>query len=94
MSAQNYDLTELRLKKILAEVYDMQMRHFFADELMPDLLGKMAMEETEAISLISELLDRGWIKCIGGKQKFFLRPGYIAGLPVVLTSSGLAVLKN
>ena len=94
MSAESCDLMEQRLKNMLAEVYDMQMRHFFADELMPDLLGKMGIGETEAILLIDELLDRGWIKCVGVKQKFFLRPGFISGLPVVLTSSGLAVLKN
>ncbi|KJS18218.1 MAG: hypothetical protein VR69_01205 [Peptococcaceae bacterium BRH_c4b] len=94
MSAESYDLMEKRLIKILTEIYDMQMRHFFADDLMPDLLDKIGVDETEAILLINELLDRGWVKCIGGKRKFFLRPGYIAGLPVVLTSSGLSVVKN
>lgn len=94
MSAETYDLMEQRLKRILTEIYDMQMRHFFADDLMSDLLDKLSIDETEAILLISELLDRGWVKCIGGKQKFFLRPGYLTGLPVVLTSSGLSVVKN
>ncbi|GBF34577.1 hypothetical protein DCCM_3696 [Desulfocucumis palustris] len=94
MSAENFDLAEQRLEKALAEVYDMQMRHFFADDLMPELMEKMGIDENEAIELIGCLLERGWVKCVGGKQRFFLRPGYIGGMPVVLTSSGISKLKN
>lgn len=94
MSAESYDLMEQRLKRALAEVYDMQMRHFFSDDLMPDLMEKMGIDENEAIELMGCLLEKGWVKCIGGKQKFFLRPGFICGMPLVLTSSGLSELKN
>jgi hypothetical protein len=46
MSAESYDLIEKRLIKILTEIYDMQMRHIFADDLMPDLLAKIGVDET------------------------------------------------
>ena len=94
MSSEIVDLEEERLKKMLAEIYTAQMEHFFSDDMMGDLIQKLGIDEEEAISLISCLLSRGWIKCLGIKEKFFLRPGFISGMPVVLTTTGLAVVKD
>lgn len=94
MPADTYNIEEERLKKVLAEVYLMQMHHFFADEMMPQLMEKLGLDEESAICLMRDLLARGWVKCLGIKENFFLRPGYITGLPVVLTSAGLNMVKS
>lgn len=94
MAAETFNLEEERLKKVLAEIYLSQMHHFFVDDVMAQIMEKLGLDEEQTIKIMSDLLSRGWVKCLGIKEKFFLRPGYIAGLPVVLTASGLNVIRN
>ncbi|MCL6476874.1 MAG: hypothetical protein K6T65_00515 [Peptococcaceae bacterium] len=94
MSGQIIDLDEERLKKSLAVIYSIQERNCMPDDVMPQAMEKLGLDEDSAISLLSSFIRLGWISTGNIKEKFFLRPGYVHSFPVVVSARGLEKIKG
>ncbi len=87
------DLDEERLRRCLGQVYQIQMRNCFPDEIVPEIMEKIGLDEEGAIELIKSFIRMGWISTGNVREKFFLRPGYIRSFPVVISALGLEKIK-
>lgn len=94
MSQIPADLEEHRLKKNLADIYQSAMCCFFPDDVVPNVMEKMNLSEGEIIELLKTFMDRGWLNTKGFKPGFFLRPGFVCGFPVIITSLGLETVRE
>ncbi|MFZ5590354.1 MAG: hypothetical protein ACOY81_00880 [Bacillota bacterium] len=93
MTDKVVSLEEKRLKEILAQMYRLQMENFFSDGIMPALMDKAGLSEEQAIQVLQQLIERGYL-CTGNfKARYFLRPGYVHCFPVVISAQGLSWLK-
>lgn len=86
-------LDDVALATLLCRVHHISKECFFADDVMPRVMEKMIMPEDYAIELINKFMARGWLVTKGIKEKFFLRPGYIAGFPIIISKEALAVIR-
>lgn len=79
---------------VLRTIYHLQKQHFYPYEVMPRLISTLRITEEEAVALVKELIRLGWLSTRGFLPSYFLRPGYIARFPVIISASGLALLKK
>lgn len=94
MSQMPADLEEHRLKKMLADVYQATKYCFFSDDVVPKVMENMSLSEGETIELLKTFISRGWLNTKGFKPGFFLRPGFVCGFPVIITSLGLETIRE
>ncbi|MCL5935593.1 MAG: hypothetical protein M1543_03775 [Firmicutes bacterium] len=93
MTCRVMDFDEERLKKCLAQIYEIQVRNGMPDDIMPVAMEKLGLDDRGAIDLLSSFISRGWLNTGNIKEKFFLRPGYICSFPVIISSAGLEKIK-
>ncbi|WP_169719348.1 hypothetical protein [Desulfovirgula thermocuniculi] len=80
--------------EVLRTIYRLQKQHFYPYEIMPRLIEALHIGEEEAVLLVKELIDLGWLSTRGFLPSYFLRPGYICRFPVIISACGLALLKK
>lgn len=94
MGSRIVELDEERLKKCLAQIYQIQASNCLSDEIVPRVMEKMKLDEGGAIDLIRSFIRLGWIITGNVREKFFLRPGYVQSFPVIISARGLEKIKQ
>ncbi|MFZ5634484.1 MAG: hypothetical protein ACOY40_16755 [Bacillota bacterium] len=94
MGGRIVDLDEERLKKSLAVIYSIQVRNCLPDDIMPQAMEKLGLDEESAINLLTSFIRLGWISTGNIRKKFFLRPGYVHSFPVIISARGLEKIKG
>lgn len=94
MSGHIVNLDEERLKKCLAQIYKIQVSNCFPEDVMPQAMEALDLDEEEAIDLLVSLIRLGWISIGNIRPKFFLRPGYVNCFPVVVSASGIEKING
>jgi hypothetical protein len=88
------NLENIRLEKILRELYTAQKCTFFLEDAMGRIMDRFGFTEQEAIDIAKLLMEKGLVSTKAFLPATFLRPKYIRMFPVVLTAKALALLKN
>ncbi|MFZ5647402.1 MAG: hypothetical protein ACOY30_07250 [Bacillota bacterium] len=88
------DLDEERLKKCLAQIYKIQLSNCLPDDVMPQAMKTLHLDEEGAIDLLSSLIRLGWINTGNIRPRFFLRPGYVNCFPVVVSAAGIEKISG
>lgn len=88
----NFD--EQKLKKSLCEIYQLQITNCLPEEMMSRVMEKLDLDEEGAIVLLKKLIDLGWVSTGNIMPKFFLRPGYVAFFPVIVSAAGKEKIES
>ncbi|MCL5058600.1 MAG: hypothetical protein M1130_11565 [Actinobacteria bacterium] len=88
MNSKIVDFDEERLKKSLCQIYAIQRSNCFPEEIMPRAMEKLDLDEDGAIELLKSLISLGWLSTGHIMTKFFLRPGFVAWFPVIVSAAG------
>ncbi|AEF94543.1 hypothetical protein Desca_1695 [Desulfotomaculum nigrificans CO-1-SRB] len=80
--------------KVLQTIEDVRRGCYFPEAVMEPVMLSMDITEEEAIKALSYCIDQGWLSVKGRNPKFFLRPGYVAAFPVIISQKGLEFLKQ
>ncbi|MBO8137610.1 MAG: hypothetical protein H0Z40_05685 [Desulfotomaculum sp.] len=82
------------LGRLLAELYQAQKSILFQEMVIQIFMERTGLSEEQVITMLQKMLDEGWLVVGGSKPKFFLRPGYVASFPVVVSRKGLQYLRE
>lgn len=88
MGVKIVDFDEERLKKSLYQIYKIQQSNCLSEEIMPRAMEKLGLDEEGAIKLLESLIGLGWVSTGHIMTRFFLRPGYVACFPVIVSARG------
>ncbi|WP_166511946.1 hypothetical protein [Desulfallas thermosapovorans] len=88
------NLENLRLEKILRELYNAQKCTFFLEDAMGKVMDKFSLSEQQAIELAKLLMKNELISSKTFLPATFLRPEYIRSFPIILTTKAIALLKE
>ena len=88
MGCEIVNIDEERLKKCLCQLYKIQISNCLPEEIMPRAMEKLDLEEDGAIKLLESLIGLGWVSTGHIKPRFYLRPGFVAFFPVVVSAAG------
>lgn len=80
--------------KVLQTIEDVRRGCYFPEAVMEPVMLSMDITEAQAITALQYCIDQGWLGIKGRNPKFFLRPGYVAAFPVILTQKGLKFLRK
>lgn len=94
MSVRVMDFNEERLKKSLCQIYTIQLSNCLPDNMMPRIMEKLGLDEEGAIELLGSLIKLGWLSTGHIIPKFYLRPGFVAWFPVVVSAAGREKIKG
>ncbi|MBM7854823.1 hypothetical protein JOC37_001201 [Desulfohalotomaculum tongense] len=83
-----------KLGQLLAELYQAQKQILFQEMVMQIFMERTGLTEEQVITMLKRMLQEGWLVAGGCKPKFFLRPGYVASFPVVVSRKGIDFLKE
>ncbi|WP_347491140.1 hypothetical protein [Desulfoscipio sp. XC116] len=88
------NMENLRLEKILRELYNAQKCTFFLENAMDKIMNQFSLSEQQAIELAKILMDKNLISTNAFLPATFLRPQHIRSFPIVLTAKAIAILKE
>jgi hypothetical protein len=81
-------------EEFLAVLYRHQQGCFFPNEIMDGVMEELALSAEEAVALLRECLDRGWLVMRGYKPERYLTHDRVSRFPVVLSAEALAGLRG
>ncbi|AGL01584.1 hypothetical protein [Desulfoscipio gibsoniae] len=87
-------LENLRLEKILRELYTAQKCTFFMEDAMGKIMDQFSLSEQQAIELAKMLMDKQLISTNAFLPATFLRPRYIRCFPIVLTAKAISMVNK
>ncbi|WP_031515997.1 hypothetical protein [Desulfofalx alkaliphila] len=82
------------LVKLLADLYYAQKHILFQEMVIEKFMERVGLSEEETIAVLKKMVENKWLVTHGFKPKFFLRPGFVSSFPVVVSKTGLKLLKT